>query len=656
MRKSLFAIGLLAIGHSVQAQILCHVDTNANMYVSKSTLLYSGGGVQTKDNGVIENHGNVMISGVATDAFRTIDASNNNKTEANAGNNFINKLNEPTQYASVNQNSSTATPVYTYGQLFITGVPQANITGFVDQEVRQASNGTYQQMAMPFFGKTPASLNAELGKTFSTARGSGNDLLYWVNNRVEFAHLTDLNTQRFGQGGIPPAAYWAVGGAGLDLSTNTRTLKGVPLSDQTGMSITLNGAGAGIDFGPGGRNLNSYRERYNSYLQDGFEIASGGSAWVGNFGKNWYQFSNPFFTNLDLSRIAYNESATNGDGVNLSNIYGVRLEVSGVVSNNGTRSTSYKAITFDAGQPVGDLDYMMIRPMGTFAIKLNNNNNSDVLNLNNLRRFNYYSRADGTDYNVNARSAAANTGSVKQLGVIGLDAAGNELGRTYYVVYPNGATGHSPEAKTQFTASSKDVIGTFEENVNGGYDNNYTSKYWLYINEANEKNFEGKNVMMALYSNNIKSLKFEVRENTKLVDQGTHKLSTGLGFYYKATNGTVKEVKQGEVVPVAGTEYSLYYGVPGASAKNVNNEVAVKPSRTMVVYNPDITNYVVQFDPNWKKADIEVYDMSGKQVVAKKGVNTSSDFVIELSHSIKNSYVVKITSDTGETVNTKILK
>ena len=37
----------------------------------------------------------------------------------------------------------------------------------------------------------------------------------------------------------------------------------------------------------------------------------------------------------------------------------------------------------------------------------------------------------------------------------------------------------------------------------------------------------------------------------------------------------------------------------------------VNSSRTMVVYNPEITNYIVRFDPNWKKADIEVYDMSG---------------------------------------------
>lgn len=48
--------------------------------------------------------------------------------------------------------------------------------------------------------------------------------------------------------------------------------------------------------------------------------------------------------------------------------------------------------------------------------------------------------------------------------------------------------------------------------------------------------------------------------------------------------------------------------------------------------------------------------MSGKLVISKKGVETSRDFVIELDKNIKNSYVVKVVSDKGDIVNTKILK
>lgn len=154
--------------------------------------------------------------------------------------------------------------------------------------------------------------------------------------------------------------------------------------------------------------------------------------------------------------------------------------------------------------------------------------------------------------------------------------------------------------------------------------------------------------------NTVKSYKFEILEDASPVTNGVHTLSSGVGFYYKSQNGTVQPALQGAVIPVNGAEYDLYYGEPSNIVLATTETKS--PSRTMVVYNPGIENYIVRFDPNWKKADIEVYDMSGKLVIAKKAVNTSTDFVIELDSKLKNSYVVKVVSDKGETVNTKILK
>ncbi|WP_336690810.1 MULTISPECIES: T9SS type A sorting domain-containing protein [unclassified Chryseobacterium] len=655
MRKSLFAIGLLAAINSVQAQnVLVHVDDAATTYVSKGTLVYSGGGLQMKGSGIVENHGNFMVDGTSTDSFKTIDASNVNKTEANGGGNFVNKLNEPTAYATYNTNSSSATPAYTYGQLFISGIPQTNITGIVDQEYRAVNHGTYQQIGLPFYDKTASTLSAELGKTFTNARYSKNEILAYSNPTVVSMNV-DITTKL----GVanPGTAYYMLGGLGLDVSNTTRTLKGRPLTD-IGTTVTLQNAGNGINFGTGGSATNMYNEKYYTYLQDGFHIGSGGTAWQGNYGRNIYQFSNPFLTNIDLSQIAVNEGATVGDGINLTKIQGVRLEVSGVQTasstggSGGTGSSSYKFITYPSGVPTGDVDYTVVRPMGTFVIKLLDNTSSDTFNFANLRRFNYYSRAASTNYSVAANKNSS--GTVKQLGVIGLDANGNEVARTYYVVYPNGTTGHSTNALTQVTLSSGDILGTFEEDVNGGYDNNYTGQYWLYINEANEFNFKGKNIKLVNYDlNKIKSYKFEIRENAQLVANGTHALSTGIGFYYKAANGTLQQAVQGGVTSVTNAEYDLYYGEPNVVLATTETK---SPSRTVVIYNPAITNYIVRFDPNWKKADIEVYDMSGKLVISKKAVETTRDFVIELDQQIKNSYVVKIVSDKGDIVNTKILK
>lgn len=655
MRKSLFAIGLLAIGYSVQAQILCHVDANANMYVSEGTLVYSGGGVQTKGNGLLDVHGNVMVVGATGDAFKTITDAGADKTD---GGNIVLRLNTPGTYATS-----------TYGQLYIDGLTQPNITGVVSKEFRtdRHGNGNYfQQIAIPFYGKMLNTLSTEFAKTFNTGRYS-NPILKWDNTGAVSNHFTNLTTTTSDGSG-----YYMLKVTNNDFNTSTPPAAMATIAPTaTGSVFTINGKpyatlpvatlqnGGNVAFGAGGNNINPQNEKYNSYLQDQFENTA--TPWVGNFGKNIYQFGNPFLTNLDLSKIGYVENVGVTDGNAVSNIWGVKYSA-GTVQTSATGSTyttGAQIQTFNNdGTPVGDIG-LMIQPMQPFVLKLRDNS-SQTLNFNTLRRFNQAVRAAGTDYNVTAAknaSAGKLAGGVKQLGVIGLDATGKEIARTYYVVSPTATTGHQVSTATtvQAGASSGNLIGTYEEALTGGYDNNYTAKYWLYINEANESNFKGKNVMLVNYDlSKVKSYKFEIRENAELVPVGTHQLSAGIGFYYKAANGTVQQAKQGDVITVSNEEYNLYYGEPSKDV--LATKAATPTSRTVVVYNPEITNYIVRFDPNWKKADIEVYDMSGKLVISKKAVETSRDFVIELDGSIKNSYVVKIVSDKGETVNTKILK
>ncbi|CAM3075805.1 T9SS C-terminal target domain-containing protein [Chryseobacterium flavum] len=651
MRKSLFAIGLLAISYSVQAQILCHVDANANMYVSEGTLVYSGGGVQTRDNGILDVHGNVMIEGGLGDSFKTIDAAGADKTN---GGNIILRLNTPASYETS-----------TYGQLYINGLSQSNITGIVSKEFRSKKHGDnsvskfYQQVAVPFYGKALSSLSTEFGKTFNTVRRSGNEILKWNNTNAVADDFANLNITTSDASG-----YYMLGSLNNNLDTSNPpagvyTLNGRPNASFTS-AVNLQGAGT-PNFGTGGNNVNGYNEKYNSYLQDQFEASV--SPWTGTFGKNIYQFGNPFFTNLDLSRIGYVENGGVTDGNNVSNIWGVRYDPGVVTVGSGGNAYSTGALiqTFAPnGIPVGDVG-LIIKPMQTFVLKLRDGS-SQSLNFNTLRRFKETVRAAGTDYDVTAARTVQpgknGTGTVKQLGIIGLDVNGKEIARTYYAVSPTFTTGHQTSAATsvQATLSSADMIGTFEEALTGGYDPNYTGQYWLYINEANENNFLGKNVKLVNYkTDKVKSYKFEIRENGELIPAGAHQLSAGIGFYYKASNGTVQQAKQGQTITVATSSYDLYYGEPNNSTLATKDKENT-PSRTMVVYNPQVTNYIVRFDPNWKKADIEVYDMSGKLVLSKKAVDASRDFIIELDGSIKNSYIVKVVSDKGEVVNTKILK
>lgn len=666
MKRNLLTIALLALSLSVSAQVICHVDANGLFYVSENALVYNGGGVQTVNNGIYDIRGNVMVVGTGSDTFRTLTKTSTDPAPVT----YANKLDGGNVILRLNNPASAATS--TYGQLFINGIAQANITGVVDKEFRTPKHGTYQQIALPFFNKLISSLSGTastigtFGKTFTNARYSKNEVLTWnnataVSDNLSVAALTPKST-----------SYYMLGSLGLDTNNPPATMaanaptaagavytiKGVPFTN--GVTETLTNAANGVNFGTGGNGINFYNERYNTYLQDDWDYTvNPANPWsVPTFGRNIYQFGNPYLTNLDLGLIGITETGAITDGNAIGSVQGIRYNSTNVVSNaNGTYDTGAQYVNFTTGGSpvaVGDVG-LIIKPMQAFVIKLRDNNpevsNNKTLNFDGLRRFKNTPRADGTSYAVTAAKDASSS-SVKQLGIIALDENGQELARTYYAVYPSAITGKTSEPTVQVPLGSNNIIGTYEEDVNGGYDMNYINSYWLYINEANETNFFGKAVPLNLYSSSIKSLKFEVRENTDLIADGAHNLSTGIGFYYKAGNGTIAQIAQNQIIPVSGDEYSVYYG------KNdlvLGTDTSAKPSRTKVVYNGAVDKFVVRFDPDWKKSEINVYDMSGKLVISQKDVLTDKDFEINLA-KINSGYIVTAVSEKGEKISSKIIR
>lgn len=658
MKKNLLIVGFLAFSLSIGAQnVVCHVDANGIFYVGENALVYNGGGVQTNDNGIYDIKGNVMIVGSAADGFKTLQ--NAGTAPKTTGGNFILRLNTPATYATS-----------TYGQLYIDGLAQTNITGIVDKEFRTKKHGTYQQIALPFKDKLISSLSTEFGKTFSNIRHSQNEVLIYDNRDViqhnySISNNTSKNTSYYMIGsknfdsGTPPAGMVA---NAPTPNGSVYTVKGIPFAN--GASEPMNDAGLGTNFGVGGNAVTMYNEKYNTYLQDSWDYLTNTSApWtVATFGRNIYQFGNPYFTNLDLKHIGVSETGgilNYNDGNNLVPIKGIRFDSGNVVSesNGSTYDTGAQYINFtSANVPTGDLG-IVIKPMQVFVVKLEDNaagtgGKNRTLTFDGLRRFKGTPRAASTDYSVTSLKNGKAAGTVKQLGIIGLDINGQELARTYYVVYPDATSGASSNRTVQTTLGSTNILGTYEEDpINGGYDMNLVNTYWLYINEANEDNFFGKAVPLAMYSNDIKSLKFEVRENTELVDNNVHQLSTGVGFYYKAPNGMISEVAQNQVIPVTGSEYSLYYGKAGT----LGTEGSIKPNRTQVVYSKAVDMFIVRFDPNWKKADIVVYDLSGKIVISQKEVSTSKDFELNLS-KLNTGYIVTAVSEKGEKISSKIIR
>ena len=340
-------------------------------------------------------------------------------------------------------------------------------------------------------------------------------------------------------------------------------------------------------------------------------------------------------------------------------------------TDSNSASSTYCMVTFANGQSIGDA-VPVIKPMGFFVLKLSDNK-GPTLNFDTLRRFKYKRRADDVDYSVTSariaqkptatsgKIASANTiafnpnpssSFVKQIALVALDAANKEIGRTYYAVYPTAESGQSSVNTGQAAASSSNIIGSFEELKTGGIDTSLQESYWLYINVANDQDFIGKEIPVMVYSDEVKSIKIEIKEDGELVPDNTSKLSSGESFYLGFGN-SAKPVSQGEVLPLAGYAISLYYG---SSSGTLNVSAPVnKPSETVVVYNESVSQYIILFDSKWKKADVTVYDMSGKIVSSSSKVDTQKNYSINLPN-IEGAYVVTAVYEGGVKFVQKIKK
>ncbi|MDY3319095.1 T9SS C-terminal target domain-containing protein [Riemerella anatipestifer] len=637
MKKSIFSIGLLTLGViSIKSQTLAYVGKTAEVYVKPGTLVYSGGTVEVKDTGVIENQGDIMIDkgGFLTDA-----------TDGSA---VKLKLNDTSTYAS-------------YGQLWINNTDQSTITGYLTKEYAAPNEGAYQHIALPFENKLIHSLSNELVKNFTDKRWSLNEILVSNNSmvRTDVVGLTQKTNDMQTLSGNYKTAYYSLGNYGSTVYYhNMKNIVGVPFSSD-GVDVTLSGAGATIDFGTDGGKLNAWREKYSSYVRDAF-ASTDGKNWTNGYGKNLYQLGNPFLTNLDLSKIPDDAKAK---------IRGIRIELAGTTydSTNGTKYGTYKYVTFSGtGGPVGDVSAAIVKPMQTFLIKTNDNNGVSI-NFASLRTF---SNTPSNTSNLTVQSlntpksglktlSSSNTtlssSSIKQLGLIALDENRNEIGRTYYVVYPEAITGKpSGQATTQAQATRNDVIGTFEEKAEGGYDAEAAKSYWLYINDANENDFKGKNILLKKNNADVKFLKFEIRENTNLLNEGESKLLSGESFYIESmSGGDLVKATHGEVIPATENYYNLYYGLP--ENRTLETIEVSRPADCAIVYDEAIKSYKLIFDSTWSSANIKVFDISGKLIGSDNGVSTSQPYSIYLPTGVQSTYVVVAQSEKGELFSQKIV-
>lgn len=656
MIKKLFILQSIFFYIAANSQVITYVGNGALVTVQPQTLVYNGGSFQTAGASVVNNSGNVMVSGIATDQIALASTASFNLKFANTG---------------------------SYGQLFITGIPQGKISGVVNKEYSaDFQNGTTgsQQMGLPFFNFTVSDMdrtfgagNLNLSNTANNSSGrfAPNSAFWWNNARARFDQIATNGTAY--SAGVPnsafisPMTYYIFPRRKADGSyfwnplSDVKIFSGVPASDviETGINNIQFSLANGYSgsFGTNGNASNFFGEKYYSYLDDPFRTK--GTSWPADYGKNLYQMANPFLTNVDLKYIGTN-TETGTDGNFISNLEGIAYYGDSNVSWNSQNGTVYNTSTIVAKASGGifqsgdvDANRLMIKPLGAFMVKLDPTGSAQILNFNRTRRFKQTSRGNTTDYSVTAAKMSEDVGVpadkiVKQVAVVMYDNDGLELDRTYYAVSPTAITGFDPTATLlqAYNSSESKKIYTKEENPNGGLDYNYTDK--LYINEANETDFKSKEIPLFINYPDSYQLKFEVYEKGERVENG---LSNGNSFYITNDQNQLVKIVDGESIPMSGSKtLSLYYEKPSNATLGADT---FGKAGTIIAKKND--QWVVRFAKDWKSAKVEVYSVSGQLLNSKSNVSTTTDYILPISDQVKNTFVVKAVSENGDVVIKKIV-
>lgn len=659
MKKNLLILGSLVFTlQAVSAQVLTYVGDNALLTVKDGALVYSGGGWQNAAAGNVSNEGDIMIVGNNTNDIFALTTGSDFRLE------FLDPL--------------------TYGQLYITGVPQTRISGKVSKEFQADSNhsdqlGTLgrQQTALPFVdftiqdlknvlepgNATAAWLNTTNTTLNYTGRFNVSSVFKWNNGKARYDQIANANTATVV--GKPTDYYIlprrsqnanaTVFQMEWDAAEDLKTFRGIPSSDEdANVKVSITGAANGIDFGYNGNNKNYYYERYNTYIVDPFRVGGGRTGtptWEADYGKNLYEFANPFLTNIDLKYIAFNEGAT-GDGIALNGVYGIAVFGAGSINwQNGVGSTyntshiSYG--TFSGGVLQGGDTHTVIKPMGEFYLKMDKDAVSPAVEfaMQNTRRFAQTSRTSTTYGGVTGKTANIPADKVvKQVAVILKDVAGAELGRTYYAVTPSVQTGASNDELQAYVLQYP--IYTKEEISTGGEDTN--EQGMLYINAANEVDFAKKEIPLRIDAQNGSSLSFELYEAGERAENGV--LSTGKSFYIKINDEVTQITDGGSVALVNNANYGLYYDAPEALLSSSDASL----SQTVIAKKD--TEWVIRYAKSWKSADVEIYSAAGQLIHSKKNVTTSTDYVLPLNSEVSGLFIVRTVSEKGEVVTKKIVK
>lgn len=662
MKKNLLTLGMLAYALSANAQVLTYVGDGAKMFVSSGALVYSGGDweVNSAAEKTVENRGNIIIVGDYKKGTVTNAASD--------GKEFLNVYTGTNDYGQVkilNSAGNTdarmaiqrpAASSNYYGTIFGISFPYKDPVSYV--------MNSFGLNESDFLGTCPVGVNCGPNRYKMTLEKWNNDKV--MHDAVVTAstfkagdyysiNLREANMQQAMTGIIPykgmpnPLPYEAAGKSVIDGQTETSF--------------------SALGYNDWKTKTNVYNEQYQSYL--GYYDSTSKT-----YGKNVYRFGNPYTSNLDLSaidgtnawlKILNNGGATlkSANGTMIKDFYitkrtaNYNIDWSPVSGSTNVNADYYKARLDENNAWQGNAEALLIRPFETFNLNFPTVSPSGlggtrIINVevdfnDNHKTFAYtpvgpVTTTGGKVSNRSADAIVSNPDSFYQAEIF-LTKDDSVLATPVYLVGSN----YYQESSDASSLNNGLFVYGSDAAGNIAYDSKKD------INEFNSLEYVGK--PLGLGFNNLQTgdtyeLRFNLYEGS--IFNKVKNLTDGIFYILDKNSNAVSEISADKSYSFvasdnADTRFEIYWKEM-KPAGSLNTGDVVKGST--VVYK-DLGAHKVRFEKSSPKANIEVYDMSGKLVLSDKDVVTANDYVLDLPNSAV--YVIKVIYQSGDVRTLKMI-
>lgn len=437
---------------------------------------------------------------------------------------------------------------------------------------------------------------------------------------------------------------------------------------------------------------NWYNEAYSTYIEE--HIRQSNST---HYGRYYFQFGNPYTSNIDLSYIGLSE--IDGDS-NPSYVQGLM----GVVKIMGTGWNAVSGIEnplairaiWNGSEWGGDPDALLIRPFEGFYIGLK----SEVETTRGVRSFVFNDGLKTFSMTpAEAENVLGDFGDVTTTRhFVDTNFQGNTtedrlITNQFITVSPN--VDRKAFYQLKLTLYTEDDINTgnsvfvivdsksqtgIAQPLESDY-TDFTSGFFLSQENADGSEVSISNRVMQI---NAVNPRYVAKPIPLFLKKSANDMN---GYFLKADlfyQNIFSKLKQEDINFIDGnsfffydkamdvllpitTDFSYYIersdepqsnryviywnGGPETGVDRMSVEETLA-STTQVYKDGDV--HKIRFDKSWSTADVTVYDLAGRVILERNGVPTQTDYVLELPKTMV--YVVKIKSNTGETSTQKIVR